>query len=370
MRVMFVARAIDGMAGGVERMVTTVMNALVERGHDVDLLTWDQEGARSFYPMDARITWQRLDAGDPAIRAGLSLRLRRARMVRALLRRRRPEVVVCFQDGPYMSIRAYSAGMGIPVIAAERNAPTRFDHTSAKRRQGLTYFAFRFAARVLIQVESYRELYPAFLRRRIVAIPNPVFPAACRARPAEPGPNGRFEILCIGRLGYQKNQLVLADAFAALAQRFPQWDLVLLGDGEDGDSLARRIAGHGLGARVSLIAPTPSPSDWYCRSHLFCLPSRWEGFPNALGEALARGLPAVGFAECAGVRDLIEPGRNGALAAGNGDSASLADTLAGLMTDDRARGELGDAAVASVAGYSPDAIFRRWESTLAEVAFE
>src|SRR5690606_8248953 len=108
--------------------------------------------------------------------------------------------IVCFQEGPFIAIRAYTAGMGVPVIAAERNAPTRFEHTSGGPRETLVYNAFRFAHRILIQCESYRDLYPAHLRHKIVTIPAPVEQAGKFASPGAPAGNGRFRLLSVGRL--------------------------------------------------------------------------------------------------------------------------------------------------------------------------
>lgn len=366
MKVMFVARAIDGMAGGVERMVTTVMNALVVRGHSIGLLTWDKAEAISFYSMSPEITWNQLDQGDVTVKAGIVLRLRRAVAVRKLMRRNKPDVIVCFQDGPFLAIRVYTAGMGIPVIAAERNAPTRFDHTSAARRKNLTYNALRFAKRILVQCESYRELYPVFLRKQIVTIPNPVIPATQYAQPEFPGSDGRFRILSVGRMSYQKNYPVLLDAFATVAADFPEWDLILVGDGEDRLELESLIAEKGLGNRISMPGITTSVSDCYASAHLFCLSSRWEGFPNALAEALAHGLPCVGFSGCAGVSDLIEAGRNGLLAEGNGDSVSLVKSLRTLMTYTEKRQVMGMNAVESIKRYAPDEVFSSWEQVLRE----
>lgn len=366
MKVTFVARAIDGMAGGVERMVTTVMNALVARGNSVSLLTWDKADAVSFYPMSPEITWYHLDMGDASVKAGTLLKLRRALAVRKLMRRNKPDVIVCFQDGPFMAIRSYTLGMGIPVIAAERNAPTRFDHTSAARRQGLTYNALRFAKRILVQCESYRELYPVFLHKRIVTITNPVFPASRYTQPELPNDDGRFRILSVGRLSYQKNCSVLIGAFAAVASTFPEWDLVLVGDGEDRAKLEGLIAEKGLANRISMPGTSTSVSNWYTSSHLFCMASRWEGFPNALAEALAHGLPSVGFAGCAGVRDLISSGENGLLAEGNGDSKTLARVMKTLMTSVEGRQVMGMNAVESVKRYAPDEVFSLWEHILTE----
>lgn len=368
MRVMFVARAIGSMAGGVERMITIVMNALVARGYSVNLFTWDQGGATAFYPMSPEITWHKLDMGSPLVKASMPLKLSRALAVRNLVRRFQPDIIICFQDGPFMAMRAYTAGMGIPFIISERNAPTRFTHTSAARRQKLTYNAFRFAKRILIQFESYKELYPAFLHNRIVPISNPVFPADGRARPEVSDADGRFRILSVGRLGYQKNCPVLIDAFASLSSIYPEWDLVIIGEGEERAKLEESIADKGLSNIISMPGTSTTIADYYISSHLFCLPSLWEGFPNALAEALAHGLPAVGFVDCAGVRDLIVSGENGLLAEGNGDSATLAKALEVLMVSTETRRVMGAAAVESVKAYTPEKVFSQWEHILAEAA--
>jgi len=368
LRVMFVARAIDGIAGGVERMVTTVMNALCTRGHCVDLMTWDRKGATSFYPLAPEVSWHKLDLGDPFVTASYAVKFKRAGAIRNLLRRRKPEAIVCFQDGPFVAIRGYTIGLGIPVFAAERNAPTRFDHASAAIGPRVTYNVMRLAERVLIQCESYRALYPTFLQDRIVTIPNPVFPTEHRGRPDLPNAAGRFRILSIGRLSYQKNPAVLIEAFSTITARFPKWDLVFVGEGERRSELEKLVSDKGLAGRVSMPGTIHSVSDWYAASHLFCLPSLWEGFPNAMAEAMAHGLPCVGFAECAGVRDLIVNGENGLLAQGNDDPRALSEALETMMANAKKRRQLGEKAVESVSPYSPDEIFSLWEQTLKEGA--
>jgi glycosyltransferase involved in cell wall biosynthesis len=367
---MFVARVIDGMAGGVERIITVLMNALSSRGHQVDLLTWDSASARSFYPIGPEVVWHRLGLGDPSVRASAGLMMRRRRAVRRVIRQQKPQAIVCFQDGPFVAIRAYSFGLGVPVVAAERNAPDRFDHTSAMRYRGIIYQALRLAARITIQCESYRQLYPAFLQSRIVCIPNPVEPASLQARPDVPNAEGRFRLLSVGRLGYQKNYQALIAAFSRLAARYSDWDMAIVGEGEDRASLEALVGAEGLENHLFLPGVTKSIDEWYASSHLFCLSSRWEGFPNALAEALAHGLPAVGFAECAGVRDLIVAGSTGFLAPGNGDVDALAQALGRAMDDAEARRRMSSAARESIRSFHPGLILSKWEELLCEVARE
>lgn len=365
MRLLFVARAIDNMAGGVERMITTVMNALVERGHQIDLLTWDRAGAQSYYAIDSQVTWHQLDMGDPARKAGIRLRMRRATAVRAIVREHRHQGVVCFQDGPYMAMRLYTIGMGVPIIAAERNAPTRFEHTrNGARRRQLTFNALRFARRIVVQCESYRDLYPDYLQKHIEVIPNPVPCPTKYANPDLAGENGRYRLLSVGRLGYQKNYHCLLEAFIKIAPCVPEWDLEIIGEGEDRQDLTAMINSAGLGKRIFLPGTRNDLADVYAGSHLFCLPSRWEGFPNALGEALSHGLPAVGFADCAGVNDLIQDGTTGVLVKGNGDSDELSVALETMMLDHESRRAMGRAGPEKMRAFAPDDIFSRWERVI------
>jgi glycosyltransferase involved in cell wall biosynthesis len=355
----------DRMAGGVERMIVTLMNAMDASGHEVALFSWDRADAAAFYPMAPGIDWHRLDMGDPGSKAGMGLIAARAPIVRRLVRRLAPDAIVCFQGGPFMAMALYTAGLGIPLVAAQRTAPTLYEHASNARHRFVEYQALRFAACITIQFERFRALYPAHLRARLVTIPNPVATATIQAKPEAVAPGKRFRLLSIGRLTYQKNYGVLLNAFAALAPRFPDWELRIIGEGENRQALEAQLARlPGLGARVSMPGTSTDVAAEYGAAQLFCLPSLWEGFPNALAEALAHGLPAVGFEGCAGVPDLIESGRNGVLASGNDDAQALAAALGPLMADPRRRAEMGLRGVESVAPYRPEAIFELWDGML------
>ncbi len=100
-----------------------------------------------------------------------------------------------------------------------------------------------------------------------------------------------------------------------------------------------------------------------CNEGVVCQPV----VPRRLGRRRAHGLPAVGYAECAGVGHLIVSGKTGLLAEGNGSPDSLARLLA-LMTDDDRRRRMGAEAVAAMAHYAPNAIFNRWESLFRQLA--
>jgi glycosyltransferase involved in cell wall biosynthesis len=366
-KILFVSRLFHEVSGGVERMAIALMNELCARSHAVELLSWDYHDAETYYPLDPRVVWHRLSMGDARERAGWRMRLRRQVAIRRLLGHNRPDVVIAFQHGPFLTVASAALGLRIPIIAAERNAPQRFDHLRAGKRRGLIFQSFRLANRIAVQLDGYVQGYPDYLRGRIVSIPNPVQPAREMANPAG-RPGETMRLLSVGRLSYQKNQAVLIDAFAQLADAMPQWQLVLVGAGEDETKLKRFAEEKGLLHRIEFTGAVKDVERLYLSSHLFCLSSRWEGFPNALAEAMAHGLPAVGFADCAGVGQLIVDGRNGCLAPSAGSSQALAEALRPLMADGARRQAMGQAAVASMARFFPAEVFDRWEALFQQVS--
>ncbi|NGP18548.1 glycosyltransferase [Devosia aurantiaca] len=233
MRMMFSARAMHNMAGGVERQIITIMNEMVRRGHEVALFSWDHEDAQAFYPMDERLKWFKLDMGNPARRASLGLRVKRVKKVRRLVEDFRPDVIVAFQGGAFRMLAFATLATGIPVIVAERTSPTMYEHVGSRRKQQIELFSYRLAKRITVQFGRYRNFYPPYLRRKIVETPNPVRSAARLACPAQPNAAGRYTLLSVGRLSFQKNFSALLEAFGELAEEFKCWDLRIVGEGED-----------------------------------------------------------------------------------------------------------------------------------------
>lgn len=359
MRLLFVCRVFERGVGGVERMAILLMNAMAERGHEVSLFTWDEAGAQAYYPMSEAIRWHRLDMGDATRPADWPLRVARMRRFRRLATSPKPDVVVAYQHGPFLFAALSTLATGVPVVLAERNAPDRFDYLRAGRRRGFVFATMRLARAVAVQFESYIGRYPPYLRSRMVAIPNPVHAVEAYAQPV--AARARRILLSVGRLSYQKNFSTLLRAFALVSEACPEWRLRIVGDGEEREALTALAEELGIGERVSMDGPARDVSAEYQSADLFCLPSLWEGFPNAIAEAMAHGLPVVAFRQCAGMGELIVPGRNGEMADGNGNPNTLAATLRALMENPGARERLGREARKVVEAYRPEDVFDRWE---------
>jgi len=148
-------------------------------------------------------------------------------------------------------------------------------------------------------------------------------------------------ILWVGRLDPVKGLEILIEAFRVVSDRTDA-HLVLVGNGPLRASLCAQVARLGLDSRVHLIGARNDVPSLLAAANLFVFPSRTEGLPNALLEAMAAGLPII-TTDAPGCRDLIAHGETGLLVP-YGDTISLADSLLSLLRDREQAAKLGQRA--------------------------
>ncbi len=364
--ILFVCRNFHQMAGGIERMASLLMNQMVDKGYRVGLITWDPEDAESHYPLNASIKWMKLNLGSPFERANLKTRLLRLKKIRTFTKVFDADVAICFQVGSYITAKVAMLGLGIPTIAAERNSPDLFNFVqSGNKLRKRAEFALKTADCITLQFESYREKYGEALQNKFIVIPNPVIPIENPPFPNE-SPISPTRLLHVGRLSYQKNQSFLLRAFAKIAQANPTWVLTLVGDGEQRQEVEDLISKLGLEKRVELIGAVTDLENWYSQSACLVFPSLWEGFPNAVVEAMSYGLPVIGLTTTSGVNELVKNKVNGLLSDNN--EKAFANTIQQIIDDDTFRQQAGREARKSVLQYRPGVIFDKWSVLFTKLA--
>ncbi|MGI9169853.1 MAG: glycosyltransferase [Caulobacteraceae bacterium] len=244
--------------------------------------------------------------------------------ISSMIRAHRPHVVMSFLKG--MSVLTYFVLKGLGEarprwIAREgNNTDAVIDDEMAKSTgraiiKGLTRRCYRAADCFLANShEMARGLREALDldRARIRVIHNPIDLAHIQRLAREPLPEARTRpfIATAGRLEYQKGHDVLLEAFAA-SRAARALDLVILGHGSLESELKRQAARLGVASRVFFPGFAANPWAWLAKARLFVLPSRWEGFPSVVAEALACGVPALVTACDYGPREVVEHGKSG-----------------------------------------------------------
>jgi glycosyltransferase involved in cell wall biosynthesis len=170
-----------------------------------------------------------------------------------------------------------------------------------------------------------------------------------------------------GRFTPQKGYDLLIPAWAQVAAEHPEWRLRICGSGQERAALEALVEQHGLGAVVSLERPARDLGAEMERASIFVLSSRHEGLPLVLLEAMSKGMAVLSYDCPTGPAELIDDHRNGILVPA-GDVDAFAAGLRELMQDEELRRRCAAAAVETASAYTVEAIGRRWEALLDELA--
>lgn len=351
-----------GKIGGVQQSYAWLYEYLCARGHRITHVTHLPLGENGLhYPFPDAVELRSINAS-----FGGSIGAR----VRALAREVDPDVVLVVNSSRWaLRFCAPLRATPYPVVLSQRGSPAYCIGTLWKSRRLHELAAWNVEFLHML-MPSYPLALPLELRERARVISSLTLKATRAASPAMPAPSGGYTLLYTGRFSPEKQLPLLIQAFALLAPRFPQWRLRLVGEGPERRAIEAAIQDAGISDRVDLPGYAAGPEELgrhYAASHLYCLPSSFEGCPLALREAMAHGLPVVGFAACPGTNEIISGGKNGLLAP-EMTARSLAASLERLMADGGLREAFGVTGRQDVKRYAPEKTHAAWEALLAEAA--
>jgi len=367
MRLVLVIDSLGG--GGAERVMATLAETWCKKGHDVTLVTIAPASA-SFYEIAPEIRYVPLGLSSVSLSLLDTARnnLRKVRALRETIQGARPDCVVSFTDKTNLQVLLSLLGKRIPTVVSERIDPTQ--RWIGAVLEGLRGLLYPTASVLVVQTERVAVWGKRVMRRKpVIVIPNPALrrPVSGEAAGCTVPPGSRL-IVGMGRLTHQKGFDLLLRAFAKVAHESPGWSVVILGEGEARaqlESLADELA---IGKRVSFPGQLTHPEALLRQAEIFVLPSRFEGFPNALLEAMAQGC-AVISADCpSGPAEIVVSGQNGLLVPPQ-DVAKLAEALSSLMGDEGTRKRLGRSAVDVLERYSLERCIDLWEGALHQAVY-
>ena len=351
--------------GGAERVAAYLANSWVSDGAEVCLVTFFGSETDA-YPLSRHIERVPLHMGgaSSSIVHAMAANVARVAALRKIIRKAKPSAVLALMTGSAVPAILATRGLSIPTFVSERTFPPMFPLGWIWER--LRRITYPMADSVVMQTrEGLRWLEGAIPTSRGVVIPNPVTFPLPDAEPMVAVDSfvsaGRRLILAAGRLDAGKQFDQLIDVFNSLSAEFPDWDLVILGEGPLKHKLSAQVKALNLSRRVSLPGHAGNVGHWYGRADIFVMTSRFEGFPNALVEAMAYGCATVSYDCDTGPRDIIREGVDGVLVRPVGNVESLRETLGDLMGNACKRAHLGERATEVIDRFAPTKVFSMWD---------
>ena len=372
---MRVTLVISSMAsGGAERVMAVIANHWSTHGAHVTLITLAATAEdRQRLASDIRRVALDLTRRSHGLLEAFGNNGRRVRRLRREIRASEPDIVISFLPATNVLTLLATRNLRIPVIVAERIDPR--EEPIAPVWALLRRLLYPFACAVVVQTTDVSRWALRFIAHdRIHVIPNPVAPIdwgrmqtpECRDAPgwlAGPG----HKVFAVGRLTKQKGFDLLLPAFARCRATFPEWSLVILGEGEERARLEHLASELGIASAVTLPGHVPDAAALLRHGDLFVLSSRYEGFPNALLEAMACGLPVISTDCPSGPRQIIRDGVDGVLVPRDSVDA-LSTAMLRLMGAPGARKQLGARAVDVAERFSVSRVTRQWNELLTNCA--
>lgn len=353
-------------AGGTERVASTLANAWVSRGDQVTLMPTFYGCDECFYELSTNVRLIYLSNFLSSRTRTFFNWLARLRALRRFITIERPDVIVSFLSNVNVTSIIASIGTGIPIVVCERVDP--FAVPNSKIFFILCRLTYPLADALMLQTQVVANKYVSagWPLRLVRVIPNPV-PEQMLAAKKYISIGDKRRLLSVGRLDNEKQFSLLIKVFATLAANNHNWSLRIIGEGPLRQVLEQEIVSLNLSRRVELLGRSTNIAEELAQADAFVLNSAYEGFPNALLEAMAVGLPCVTFDCPSGPPEMSMEGQVALLVPLN-DERALAHELERLMTDEDLRHSLGNKARISVMErYTLERVLERWDSLFEEV---
>ena len=377
-------------SGGAERVVSLLANKMSEHGHQIEIICLKFNDV--YYQLDSRV------------KVTFAMQHTKNRFseifwLRNYIKKQEPDVVIPFTEGVYCFTILALLGTGIPIIASERLDPAAM----SLPRKFLKRLLLPYADWLVVQTESIKAYFPKSIQKKTSVIYNPVndevfenprmdsrVQSSKRKRADSYDHSGhdfchnsskqtsltdlvapkiqsskQNRIISVARLYPQKNQKMMIEAFAKIADEFPDWQLVIFGEGPLRAELESLVSSFKLEGRVLLPGRTEHVIEELRKSKIFCLSSDYEGMSNSMIEAICVGLPVVST-KVSGTEELVTNGVDGFLV-GVRKVDELTTVFRRLLLDESLRIKMGINCMKKSSLFSLDSIVEQWKSLINEV---
>lgn len=344
MKVVFVLPNLG--AGGAERVVTILARRLINKNFSVDILLLQDDVMHYDVPDGVNVICLNTKGMNHF------QRLKSIRKFLKTIKKDKP-ILVPFQDSCLKNILLAKVGLGIPVIATERNNP--FIKGETKWARFKASIPFRFSNFAVFQTPDARKYYSGLKDKKCKVIPNPIASVNLRWQ-GNIDPN---KLISVCRLHSQKNLPMLIDAIEIVKKTYSNVKVNVYGEGELRKSLEEKIKDKDLQDNISLCGRTDSVHQKMAESSIYLCSSNFEGISNSMLEAMSIGMPIIST-DCpiGGAKMMLHDGAGILTSVGN--SEEFAKAILKILDNPEEGQRMAEKALEESKKYSESFILESW----------
>jgi len=320
--------------GGMERASVNLSNSLVLQGQEVVFISLFRK--EHFLTLDPRILLIEAPIGINESKLNI---VKTIKWIRETIYLLKPNTTLVFNKFYGAIVAIATSYVDTPIYITERSSPLFRWPWHIRIFNRIAYFINSpdgIIAQTNVAAEYQRKYYSK--KTVITVIPNPLSEIKLY-----PEIKKEKIILAVGRIsdplkGFDR----LFFTFSLILNK--DWDLHIAGGDENNKELNKLAENYNISNRIVFLGKVKEIDKIYAKASIFVMPSRSEGFPNSLCEAMASGLPCISFDFIAGPRDIITNGYDGIIVPDD-DMPAMAEKIDYLIGNEVERLRLGNNAL-------------------------
>ncbi len=360
--------------GGTEIVTTTLANKFIADGHNVSIVSYGR-------PQEGDVNLGLSEKCNLLYLSRPVLSLKNIKRLKGIVLTQKTDIIINQWVIPFYATLVWKLalwGTMCKVFSVHHNKPdtnNRIKELERRINEGEKYLKFaRWAVREVSRLslafcikssDKFILLSSSFIpvakkyarvseKDKLISIPNPITIDA----PSEITTKKK-EIIYVGRIDYtQKCTYRVIDIWRELEQKYHDWKLTIVGDGEERSNIEKRIKEYGL-ERVT-ITGFVNPVEYYKRASILLLTSEYEGFGLVIVEAMTYGVVPVVYNSYETAGELIKNGVNGVLVNTPYSVKAFSDTLEELINNEDTLNKIACNAMNSSTRFSVDNIANEW----------
>ena len=343
--------------GGTQKIIIDLFNYWKQVGHDIKIITFDNKFQNLNPRLKKFVTKLELIKDSKTIFHSIINNLKRIYKLRKILKENQESQILSFIYTTNILTIVANFGLRNHLTISERNDPEF--QTISNIWSLLRNTFYRFADKVTANSQKACRIIRKYVpSEKVIFIPNHIFFKKKRLTPKK-----EKIILGVGRLHVQKGFDILIESFYLSKVYNKGWKLVILGEGLQEKFLKQKVKELKLHNNV-LFKGFQNTLNWYKKSKIFIMSSRFEGAPNVLLEAMATGVPSIITNSCPGAMYYVKHGISGLIVPSE-NVLALSKSIAMIVNNKPLQKKIvqgGFKSLKSLANHKK--IFKQWEQCI------